>query len=652
VTVYDMPGAEVSRRWLAEGNGSGGQRHDGGDGGDLPMPTPPADAQAAPRKPTRSSTTTSGAFSDSRMAQILADDVLSGEFLWCKGLGWLRWTGQRFEDATEETVGEVIRQYVLDRFEDVIASMRTDPGQPTAAVNGWRSMLSVGRQRAVLTLARGIVECKAADLDADPDILNTPAGMVNLITGVISPHHPAALITKITKGSYRPGYSHPDWTAALEALPPGSQQWYQARVGQGITGHTTPDGILVILQGTGENGKSLVSTDGVLPALGDYADVASGKLITATAGTEHSTEMADLRGKRFLVAEEMTEDRALDVTAIKRIQDVGTIKARYVHKDNMTFRASHSLFATTNYVPRVDETDHGTWRRLALLKFPYTFHKPGEPLSAPTDRRGDPELKSRIRQGATGQHDAIVTWAVEGAVRVATAGTAAMAVPNTVGADTRTWRAVADRILSYWQERLIVDPEACVLAAELLDDFNDWITTNGHKKWSRETFSPKFAGHGETTRHGVEHRKVLHPKGLIRRHCSVWDPAPKPVSDRPWVWLGVRYRTTTDLDESDLVSGVDELEKTFHIRARAGSFVNARSPQTPRSSETPRNGSCEDQQSASEAVPDTEPRHCACGERLLMTRNPDGTERTQCEGCRIKEKEMTTDQIETRFPPK
>lgn len=340
-----------------------------------------------------------------------------------------------------------------------------------------------------------------------------------------------------------------------------------------------------VLQGSGENGKSLLTTDGVLPALGDYADVASGKLISATKGVEHSTEMADLRGKRFLIAEEMAEDRTLDVTAIKRIQDVTGIKARYVHKDNMTFPASHSLFSTTNYVPRVNETDHGTWRRLALLKFPYTFRKPREPLTASTDRRGDPELKARIRQGATGQHDAVVTWAVEGALRVATEGAAALAVPPCVAAATRAWRASADRILGYWIERLVPDPKACVVAAELLQDFNDWLAANEHKKWSRETFAPKFGGHAETTRHGVEHRRMLNPEGLVRHPRSQWEPPLVHVSARVWVWLGVRYRTASDQDESDPLPEVPEVKETSPVRGEAGKFPETRAARAPGSSE-------------------------------------------------------------------
>jgi hypothetical protein len=57
------------------------------------------------------------------------------------------------------------------------------------------------------------------------------------------------------------------------------------------------------------------------------------------------------------------------------------------------------------------------WRRLALLTFPFTFRKPGEPVQGDHERRGDPTLKSRIKRNLDQQHDAIVTWAVEGAMK-------------------------------------------------------------------------------------------------------------------------------------------------------------------------------------------------------------------------------------------
>jgi putative DNA primase/helicase len=184
-----------------------------------------------------------------------------------------------------------------------------------------------------------------------------------------SDHDPELLMTKIASGCYRPGFTHIDWAKALEALPKEERDWLQCVVGQGITGHPNPNDFMAVLQGSGENGKSAITTDGILPALGDYASVASTKLFHSSK-SEHSTERADLLGKRVVIIEELTEGKSIDTSALKQILGVAYITARFIRQDNITFRASHTLIATTNYIPIVNETDWGTWRRFALLRFP------------------------------------------------------------------------------------------------------------------------------------------------------------------------------------------------------------------------------------------------------------------------------------------
>ena len=64
---------------------------------------------------------------------------------------------------------------------------------------------------------------------------------------------------------------------------------------------------------------------------------------------------------------------------IKRLKDLhgtGEMSARYCGKDTVYWTPRHTIFVTTNYLPRVDESDHGTWRRLALVEFPYRYRKP------------------------------------------------------------------------------------------------------------------------------------------------------------------------------------------------------------------------------------------------------------------------------------
>ncbi len=476
-------------------------------------------------------------FSDARLAETFSDEVLADRFLWCKALGWLGWNGQRWIVVTEEAVGEAIRQYLLLRFTEAVKAGKK------AAIHGWHSMLAVNRMRAVISLAKGIVERTADEFDADPDLLNTPAGVVHLQSGQVQAHIPDFLVTKITSGAYRPGYTHRDWDQALTALPEELRAWFQVRAGQAITGHPTPDGIIPIMQGGGENGKSALTTDGIVPALGDYAAPVSPKLI-ASVKEEHSTERADLRGQRFLIAEELTEDRALNVTAIKQITDVSVIRARHVFRDNFTFQASHSLFVATNYIPVINETDHGTWRRLALVKFPFTFRKRHEALTAPTDRRGDPGLKTRLRADVNGQHDAIVTWVVEGARRWYASGFPAL--PATVETDTRAWRTQADRILGFWDEMLIADRGACVLTTDLLQVFNTWLKDNGHREWSKEIFHPRFKSHVETVRHHVEERRTMKLERLSRPSETASQPTPRQAL----LYLGVRFLAPSDVDEN------------------------------------------------------------------------------------------------------
>jgi len=221
--------------------------------------------------------------SDARLAETIADEVLADQFMWISGLGWLTWDGRRWATATEVEVTEAVRQYVIDPFAEVVDALRNGQGSKEAA-DGWRSMLGAGRMRSVLGLARGIVARKADELDADLDSLYTPSGIVDLRTGELLAPERTLLMTKITSGNYRPGCTHPDWEKALEAIPQPEREWLQVRIGQGITGHTTPDDVLPVLQGAGENGKSLSTTDGPVPALGEYASMASAEAVPGIQG--------------------------------------------------------------------------------------------------------------------------------------------------------------------------------------------------------------------------------------------------------------------------------------------------------------------------------------------------------------------------------
>ena len=71
-------------------------------------------------------------------------------------------------------------------------------------------------------------------------------------------HAHGLLLTKVTEVDYVAGATHSDWDKALTALNAVEADWLQIRLGQGLTGHPPPDDVLVVLEGSGENGKSTI----------------------------------------------------------------------------------------------------------------------------------------------------------------------------------------------------------------------------------------------------------------------------------------------------------------------------------------------------------------------------------------------------------
>ncbi|MFG2330169.1 phage/plasmid primase, P4 family [Streptomyces sp. NPDC048604] len=491
-----------------------------------------------------------GSLTDAILADQVSSELLAGRFCWAAGLGWMRWDGKRWDRCDEVSVIEVVRQYIVEEVNRELPKVSQD-WRARAALT---SLLGRNRINAITSLARGIVEENAEAFDSHPDLLNTPTGIVDLRTGELSPHDPAKLLTKITTVGYRPGARHDDWDAALMACPQDCHAWLQIRVGQGLTGYMTPDDTMVLLKGGGENGKSTVMGT-LMEAAGGYHVLVSDRVLMADPGA-HPTELMDFRGARLAVAEELPEARRMSVKRLKDAVGTPRMKARYIRQNNVEWEATHSLFLSTNYLPIIEETDHGTWRRLQLLTFPYKFLKPHEPLTgAPNELRGDPSLRQRLKEGRE-QRQAALAWAVEGARQWYASQRVLPEPPARVAADTRKWRAESDLILGYWSERIVPAPDNHVMSQDLLDDFNTWLRTHNHQKWSDKTFYSRFASHDETTKHRVEKRQVRLDPSLSRPPIGeAWDEPHRPTPMRYAAWLGVRFRTAADDEE---VSGEAE----------------------------------------------------------------------------------------------
>jgi putative DNA primase/helicase len=379
--------------------------------------------------------------------------------------------------------------------------------------------------------------------DSHPDLLNVRNGVVDLRDGTLRPHDPDLMFSKVTMVDYVRGVSHRDWLQALAALPADAEQWLQIRMGQGLTGHPVPDDRLVVLKGSGANGKTTI-VDGVREALGsDYAVTLPDRVLLGRNG-DHPTELMTLRGARLGLMEEFPELGHLNVKRLKDLLGTGEISARYCGKDSVTWKPSHTPFVTTNYLPRVDESDDGTWRRLVLLEFPYRYCQPHE-VKTEFDRVGDPNLRDRLRRGEDGQHEAVLAWLIAGAVKWYCNGKRMPETPRSVREATQAWRRTSDLLMRYMDDRIVFDSQSHVIATELFGDFTEWLKDNGHVAWSDQSFSARLAQHSEAVANGVKKERGIRPSrlGLSRRRGGNIGATGVALPKTYTAWLGIRFRT-------------------------------------------------------------------------------------------------------------
>ena len=491
-------------------------------------------------------------FSDAHIAEQLANEVFAGQFRYANKLGWLKWDGMRWRESAQVDASELARLWAVGKFENATDTWkkatangsRHDADRAGEDVAGWRRFLASTRLDAIVRYARGVhgVLTDHADFDAHPDLLNTQSGVVDFTTGELRPHDPNLLMTKVTSAAYVPGAGHADWKQALEAVPADIHDWWQIRLGQAITGHIPPDDIMLVQQGSGENGKTtLMSAIG--RALGDYYLAVPHRALLA-ASNAHTTEMTGFWGARLAVLEELPEEHYLNTNRLKQIVGTPTMTARKIAQNDMTWDVSHSLIVNTNYRPGVSETDHGTWRRLALVIFPYRFVSKDDELLDENDRRGDEGLRQRLRLGNDGQGEAVLAWLVDGAVKWYADGQVLPPLPPRVKEDTQEWRGDSDVLYQYLTEELVPDPDSYILAEDLYEDFRTWLEAKNHKSWTDKLIAERITQHEVAREMRMGKQRARHRRGRSRPYR--WTDAElggeaREAAGPVTMWTGVRF---------------------------------------------------------------------------------------------------------------
>jgi putative DNA primase/helicase len=301
---------------------------------------------------------------------------------------WYRWTGRLWEidhkNAILKQARLVCRQIANKEFSAALA----------------RNVSALRTSRAAMEFA-GSTEPIAAhpqDFDADPWLLNTPDGLVDLHTGQLLPHDRAKMCTMISRAGPEPMVDCPKWKNFLGEITNGDRDYMdflQRVVGYSLVG-VVDEEVFVFLWGPSNTGKSkFIETWRMIH--GDYAGVAPMDSFLPAKGERHPTDLAGFAGKRLIAAAE-TKARPWDRQRITMLTGRDRISARFMRGDFFDYDPTFLLAFHGNYRPILDGSDTAMRRRLLLLPF---SHKP---------RKIDRHLIDKFRTELPG----ITAWSVEG----------------------------------------------------------------------------------------------------------------------------------------------------------------------------------------------------------------------------------------------
>jgi putative DNA primase/helicase len=236
--------------------------------------------------------------------------------------------------------------------------------------------------------------------DRDTWVLNLPNGSLDLRSATFREHRPEELITKVAGAEYKASALCRRWNKFLnEVFAPHLDiiPYLQRAIGYSLTGQTREECVFVLV-GSGRNGKSTLIN--VLHQLfEEYGGVAEMDTFLTSGANKLREDIADMRGRRFVSAQEPFISSTFAEATIKWVSGGDRLRARRLYEHAQEFQPTHKLWLAMNRLPALRSNDDAAWSRLRIIPFDVSF----------TDTC-DRELKHELRSELSG----ILRWALQG----------------------------------------------------------------------------------------------------------------------------------------------------------------------------------------------------------------------------------------------
>jgi putative DNA primase/helicase len=282
------------------------------------------------------------------------------------------------------------------------------------------------------------------------------------------------LITQLVPVDFDPAARCPLWEAFLAEMLPSAavRRMVQVASGLGLLGVTVQK--LFFHYGSGANGKS-VYMEVMCRMLGDAAVTLPAETFIGEGGQggKASPDLARLYGRRHLRVKELPEGEELRENLVKELTGGEEIAVRDLFQGYFDFKPIFTGHMSGNGYPRIQGTDNGIWRRMAVVHWPVTV---------PPERRRDfEELVSSFAP----EHPGILNWLIEGVLIFLREG---LVIPSEVEAATQEYRDEMDPTAEFCAACVRSKPGGSISAKDFYQSYVDFVTNAGTRAISPNRF--------------------------------------------------------------------------------------------------------------------------------------------------------------------
>lgn len=351
--------------------------------------------------------------------------------------------------------------------------------------------------------------------DADPWLLGTPGGTVDLRTGDLREARREERITKLAAVTPPADAKCQTWRRFINDVTQGDTSYarfLQQLCGYCLTGDTSEQA-LFFAYGGGGNGKG-VFIHTLAGIMADYAVNAAMETFTASKHDRHSTEIASLRGARLVTASETEQGRKWAESRIKQLTGGDVMRARYMRQDEFEFKPVMKLLLIGNNKPSLSSVDDAARRRFNLLPF---LFKPA---------LADPFLEQKLHS----EWPEILRWMIEGCIDWQQNG---LCRPEIVRDATNEYFEVQDTFKQWMDEKCIVqhgNPNRKATAQDLFASWGQFAIINSEPAGNMKGFGERM------DRLGFKKNKNIPAKsgsGKARGYEGIELNMPTPPTARP-----------------------------------------------------------------------------------------------------------------------